>query len=223
VFFPEKIIKISARDKVLEIGPGGSPFLRSDVFLELVYDDDKQYFLQSGGTPRLSTSKPLFYYDGDVFPFEDNQFDYIICSHVIEHVPNLEQFLSEVFRVGNKGYMEYPTVYYEYLYNFSVHKNFLKMVNGQLLYLRKSETHIDEFLSIQKFFLESLEKGHHKLIEDLKDYMFEGFEWIEPFQVFKAKNISELTDRTTSLPPRKEEKQRFFQSIQQYLAKVVGR
>jgi len=32
MFFPEKIKNIKKNDYVLEIGPGGTPFNRSDVF-----------------------------------------------------------------------------------------------------------------------------------------------------------------------------------------------
>jgi len=35
--------------------------------------------------------------------FEDNEFDVIICNHVLEHIPNDRKAISELFRVMRKG------------------------------------------------------------------------------------------------------------------------
>ena len=42
-------------------------------------------------------------------PFEDNHFDFVIASHVIEHVEDIKFFISELERVSKKGYIELPT------------------------------------------------------------------------------------------------------------------
>jgi SAM-dependent methyltransferase len=42
-------------------------------------------------------------------PFKDDQFDFVIASHVIEHVDDLKFFISELERVSKKGYIELPT------------------------------------------------------------------------------------------------------------------
>ncbi len=42
-------------------------------------------------------------------PFKDKEFDYVILSHVLEHVPNLIEFISEVERISKAGYIELPT------------------------------------------------------------------------------------------------------------------
>jgi ubiquinone/menaquinone biosynthesis C-methylase UbiE len=43
------------------------------------------------------------------FPFNDNEFDFVIASHVIEHVQDVEFFIKELERVSKKGYIELPT------------------------------------------------------------------------------------------------------------------
>jgi len=43
------------------------------------------------------------YYDGKVFPFEDNSFDNALTNQVFEHVFNPEEFLSEIHRVLRPG------------------------------------------------------------------------------------------------------------------------
>ena len=42
-------------------------------------------------------------------PFKDKEFDFVIASHVMEHVEDVEFFIKELERVSNKGYIELPT------------------------------------------------------------------------------------------------------------------
>lgn len=46
---------------------------------------------------------PVLDYDGANFPVEDRSMDVVFSSNVLEHVPNLEQFLSEMRRVLRPG------------------------------------------------------------------------------------------------------------------------
>lgn len=119
MFFPERIRSIRNTDRVLEIGPGGTPHFRADVFLEVRYDDPNVALRQRGNTPPLRTIKPVVFYDGIRFPFRDEAFDYVICSHVLEHIEDVSIFLEEVQRVARRGYLEFPTIYYEFIYNYS--------------------------------------------------------------------------------------------------------
>ena len=42
-------------------------------------------------------------------PFKDNEFDFIIASHVIEHVEDFQYFIREIERVAKQGYIELPS------------------------------------------------------------------------------------------------------------------
>ncbi len=42
-------------------------------------------------------------------PFNDNEFDFVIASHVMEHVEDVEFFIKELDRIAKKGYIELPT------------------------------------------------------------------------------------------------------------------
>ena len=42
-------------------------------------------------------------------PFKDKEFDFVIASHVVEHVEDISYFLNELSRVGKRGYIEVPT------------------------------------------------------------------------------------------------------------------
>src|SRR5205823_2682965 len=91
-------------------------------------------------------------------------------------------------------------MYYEYLYNFKVHLNFLKFDGECLYYLPKSSTSLDEFRVIQDFFYESLQKGHVQLINDLLPQMMQGFEWSGSFPVKKAPDLKALAIDQIQIP-----------------------
>ena len=42
-------------------------------------------------------------------PFKDKEFDFVVASHVMEHVEDIEFFIKELERVSKKGYVELPT------------------------------------------------------------------------------------------------------------------
>lgn len=46
---------------------------------------------------------PVADYDGDTFPLEAESVDVVFSSNVLEHVPNLERFFSEMSRVMKPG------------------------------------------------------------------------------------------------------------------------
>lgn len=201
MIFPEKIISIVANDKVLEIGPGSTPHSRSDVFLELDFESDQDKLSQRGNVSEEADfgAKPVYYYDGKNFPFDDSEFDYVICSHVIEHVADPENFLNEIFRVSKgRGYIEYPLVTYEYLYNFNVHLHFVKYDFEQrtLRYLPKKNTSFEDFFPVHALFYNTLECGWDDLCSANKQLFFEGYEYDCPFTVVMESDLINI------IPPR---------------------
>lgn len=202
MFYPQKIQGIQESDKVLEIGPGDSPYQRSNVLLELAYTSEEERIKQFGHSQPLKSDKQIVYYDGKRFPFDDASFDYVICSHVLEHVPNVEFFLNELFRVAKKGYLEYPLITYDYLYNFEVHLNFLKFKEGKMYFMKKQETPLDQFKPIQEFFLKTLEQQYGDFLGKIPHCFFEGFEWDKKFEIIHTRNLSDLMDKNPDLRSR---------------------
>lgn len=193
MFFSDRIKSIKPTDRVLEIGPGATPHPRSDIFLELNYEDVNERIAQSGNIGLLRTDREVVYYDGGKFPFKDKEFDYVICSHVLEHVADADEFLKELQRVGCKGYLEFPTVYYDYLYNFPEHQLFLFEKNGVIYWMTKDESGLQNYKSIQKFFNISCELKYYNTINTFKNYFFQGFEWEGGIDSQRVNNINEIT------------------------------
>lgn len=189
MFFSDRIKSINLNDKVLEIGPGATPHSRSDVFLELKYETLEERIAQSGHVGILETDKEVIFYNGGKFPFKDNEFDYVICSHVLEHVEDADDFLKEIQRVAKKGYLEFPTIYYDYIYNFPEHKLFLLENEGVINWMTKEESGLNKFSAVQRFFYRTCELKYYDAIDDFKEYYFQGFEW---FDEIKSRHVSEI-------------------------------
>jgi len=192
MFYPERIKGIKAADRVLEIGPGNTPHWRADVYLDLKFPDDAVKNRQAGGTSDVKLVKPVVYYDGGKFPFNDKEFDYAICSHVVEHVANVEAFLSEMFRVAAKGYIEFPTAVYEYMNNYDEHVNFVKATPEGIVYMRKSDSQLAYFRKVQERLRDLAEAGLLRIDKAARPLLFEGFEWNSPFRCEKASGIDQL-------------------------------
>ena len=48
--------------------------------------------------------------DNNILPFKDKEFDFVIASHVLEHVHDVNFFIKELERISSKGYIELPTI-----------------------------------------------------------------------------------------------------------------
>ena len=201
MFFPNRI-HIRPGDRVLEVGPGGTPHPRADVLLEHRFAEDEAA-AQRGHTPPLDSARQVVMYDGSRFPFDDQAFDYAICSHVFEHVENLPSFTAELGRVASRGYVEFPTIFYEYLYNFRVHRNILHVRDGELRWMRKDRLPFAQFLPVQTFFYNSLCHGYDDIVVSLKEQMFEGFEWNERIILREITELAGIcpADQSFAFPP----------------------
>jgi acetyltransferase-like isoleucine patch superfamily enzyme len=127
----------------------------------------------------------LVHYDGGKFPFKDKAFDYVICSHVLEHIPpeELDSFLNEIQRISPRGYIEFPNIFYELINFQDVHKWFMNYRNGTILFLDKG---IFSSNNVHKIIREAFFFGKDKYFFDSfkrhKDFFFVGFEWFEQIQ-----------------------------------------
>ena len=43
-------------------------------------------------------------------PFENNSFDFVYASHVIEHIDDVSFFIQELQRISKQGYIELPSL-----------------------------------------------------------------------------------------------------------------
>lgn len=166
------------------------------------YASHDELVRQCGGAEPVTVDSRTVYYDGGRFPFEDGAFDYVICSHVLEHVPDVAAFCAELFRVASKGYVEYPLIYYDFVYDIPEHVNVLKKSSDALVYLPKAELALGQFAGVQEFWFRSLCAGYNDTVGHLLPWLMEGFEWFSPFETRRATGMPELLHHSIDLPAR---------------------
>lgn len=104
--------QIAPTDLVLEIGAWACPFNRADWVFDLMPYETRGAFGHAGPSEECFTKATWL--QGDVcsragLPFSDRQFDYVICSHVLEDIRDPLFACSEMIRVGRAGYLEVPS------------------------------------------------------------------------------------------------------------------
>ena len=121
--------------RVLDIGSGHHPHPRANVLVDRFLNDDRE---RSGQTIVLPPDKAFVIADACALPFKDRAFDFVICSHVAEHIENVESFCSELNRIASRGYLETPSKLAEKLRPQPFHKWFFSLRNNMLVFEKKS-------------------------------------------------------------------------------------
>src|SRR3989337_91201 len=65
--------------------------------------------------------------------------------------------------------------------------------DDELKYISKDKIKINQFRQINRFFYETLKAGYESFVVELKDYLFQGFEWEDSLIAKKAESIEEIT------------------------------
>jgi uncharacterized protein YbaR (Trm112 family) len=120
-------MRIGPNDLVLDVGSGHNPNPRSDVLCDRYIDDDTE----RGGSIRVD--RPLIVADGHNLPFKDKAFDYVIASHIIEHMDDPARFCSELSRVSKRGFIASPTELAEHMFYWSFHKWYVNKIGDKLV------------------------------------------------------------------------------------------
>ena len=95
--FVNKILSKNANWNVLDIGCG----YRANENASVVADvQDLSDFYKNKNFIKVEEKR---------LPFKNKEFDFVIASHVIEHVDDFEFFIQELERISNKGYIELPS------------------------------------------------------------------------------------------------------------------
>ena len=141
-------------------------------------------------------------------PFKDKEFDFVITSHVIEHVEDFEFFLKELERISTKGYIELPTRLGDNL----VFENktdhiwwFTYDDNNNLITASKRNQLIDPFITVsmakifEKIFRESLvielaweEIIEYKIDNQIRQENFKKISFMKLIKKYFSKKIRSL-------------------------------
>ena len=122
-------------------------------------------------------------------PFKDKEFDFVITSHVIEHVDDLDFFIKEIERISNQGYIELPSKLGDNL----VFENLTDHIwwfdyddEKQVLLAEKKKQFIEPFITV------SIAKKLEQLFR--KDLILELF-WSNKIDIVSSKDSSKNVEQ----------------------------
>ncbi|MGD9705299.1 MAG: class I SAM-dependent methyltransferase [Acidimicrobiia bacterium] len=150
-FYARRIaLPVGADALVLDVGSGDKPHWRADVLLDRYAG--AEHGIQRSGRAAARVPRPLFDADAADMPFADQVFDYVVCSHLLEHVTDPGGVIDELVRVAKAGYIEVPRITSAKIADFPSHLWWCDLVDGELLFTAKERSQFDP--DIERFVAE---------------------------------------------------------------------
>lgn len=169
-------LAIGKNDMVLEVGGGHNPHPRSNVVVDKFVESN--YHRHSD--IKILEHQQFVQADGERLPFNDKEFDYVICNQVLEHVDDPISFLKEQSRVASRGYIETPSLIVEYLFPKEAHKWLVLELNNKLVLVDKEKYWFKTNLDFGFLFLTWLQKtsvGYKVLMDTKPNFMTIRYQW----------------------------------------------
>jgi ubiquinone/menaquinone biosynthesis C-methylase UbiE len=124
------MLNIKSTDLVLEIGSGNRPRRRSNILCDKFVESNYE---RSHDENVVIDKRPFVVADGIALPFKDKCFDYVITSHILEHVDDPKRFVAELARVAKAGYIETPSELGEIIFGWPFHKWIVRFENSTII------------------------------------------------------------------------------------------
>ncbi len=187
-------------DLVLDVGSGGWPFRRADHLADK-FPEHTTHRMES----MVRDGRPFFETDIEALPFRDKEYDFVFCSHVIEHLDDPGRAMRELMRVGKRGYIEVPTRLSDVMFNFTRlkdHHRWHSALQGSTLLL--VEWNERERRELGNEFFNALHSDYtnqfQSFFERNRDLFFTSYHWNESIEflvVGKDGNIYDSSRQET--------------------------
>ncbi len=192
----EKILALlDENDLVLDIGGWDKPFNRANYVLDIQPYETRGFHNSQGGKKEYFNKKTWIIQDissRKKLPFKDKQFDFVVCSHVLEDIRDPLWVCAEMNRISKKGYIEIPSIYSELTRGYD-NKNYAgyyhhrwlgEIKNNQILFRFKPHfIHNDKRYHFPKRYLKNLTE------EEINSFLFweDNFDFKEIIQISRDK------------------------------------
>jgi SAM-dependent methyltransferase len=178
---------------VLDVGSGDKPHWRADVLLDRY--TGAEHGGQRSGRAAARITRPLFAADAADMPFADGVFDYVVCSHVLEHVPDPAAVIAEITRVGRAGYIEVPQAASAKILDFPSHLWWCRLDGSTLVFTAKHARAFDPEIAgyIER---SGVERELERLLDRAFDYRIVSLRWNETIDVRIEGSLDPLFEAT---------------------------
>ena len=191
-----KILSENSNWNILDIGCGYRAHKCANVIADI--QDFSNYYKE----------KKFIQIKDKHLPFADKEFDFVIASHVIEHVEDFEFFIKELERVSSKGYIELPSRLGDNLVfenkNDHIWWFYFDDTINKLIASKKNQI-IDPFITVstakilEKIFRESLvielswqEKIEYKIDENIRQSSTKKISFLKILRKYLSKKIRNI-------------------------------
>lgn len=191
---------ISQNEKVLDVGSGSYPFPYAthlaDLYCgETVHRSEKF----------VSDKRPLTVCDISNMPFSDKEFDFVYCSHVLEHIPDPAKACKELMRVGKRGYIETPTRLSDVMLNYTRikdhHKWHINCIGSMIVFMEWKDAELRDMGT--KYFEEELnslwKNPFQDMFRDNIDLFVNMLMWSEKFDYMIIGKNGEILSTTKKI------------------------
>jgi glycosyltransferase involved in cell wall biosynthesis len=161
----ETWLRIDPEWRVLDVGSGNRPNERANVLLERELGETEH---RSGAKAFIPDGKKLVLGDALNMPFLEKEFDYIIASHIAEHIENPDVFCRELSRVGKRGYIETPGMLCEFIFNEPFHKWLVYKSGRTLVFKEKTRFKVFSEFFYRLIYINERRSGHKPLYSSSK-------------------------------------------------------
>ena len=191
--FVNNVLSKNPNWKILDIGCGYRPNKYANIIADV---KDFSKFHKDKIFIKIKDKK---------LPFKDKEFDFVIASHVIEHIDDFEFFIKELERISSKGYIELPSRLGDNLVfenkNDHIWWCVFDDINNQILVSKKNQL-IDPFITVstakllEQIFRESLvielaweEKIDYKIDNQIRQENYKKITFLKLFKKYISKKI----------------------------------
>lgn len=181
--------------RVLDVGSGGWPFSRATHLADL-YPEETSHRVE-----RLKRDdRPFAVVDIHRLPYPDHSFDFVFCSHVLEHLDDPGKAIRELQRVARAGYIEVPTRLSDVMFNFTRLENHHRWhglnLGGKLALIEWSSAERRDLGSSHFFKMahSSYENPFQSFLEKNWDFFFTRIHWTGHIPFIVISNTGEILD-----------------------------
>ena len=107
----DKVLALVGAGRLLDVGGWAQPLNRADCVVDLLPFETRGQYGSIGPGPERFDASTWIEHDicGPPLPFDDDSFDFVVCSHVLEDIRDPLRVCREMVRVGKAGYVEVPS------------------------------------------------------------------------------------------------------------------
>jgi ubiquinone/menaquinone biosynthesis C-methylase UbiE len=189
--------EIKKDETVLDIGSGGYPFPLATHLADF-YEEETTHRTEK----LIKDQRPFTNCSVENTPFLDKEFDFVYCSHVLEHVGDPAKACEELMRIGKRGYIETPSKISDIMFNFTKipnhHKWHTEVLGNTLIFIEWKDTERRD-LGTDYFFSQfhsNWKNPFQDLVHNNRDLFVNMFLWETGFDYIVINQKGEIINCT---------------------------